>query len=216
LFILNINNLPWIKTLFLSKTSYQVILSGLAHVLVIAILEILLYFWYITDIEKEELGKLQLDITEDLSSKCEEQFDDPILISEPDYNNILLTIEDLEEADESGEQIAKDNRKLAWLGFYIIIGIMIIMLLFFVMFKPYNQKWIDEIMWKEISRDVFVTVFFVAIFEIILINFIVTKYKLVSPESLELEIMSKFLETDNCFKVVDQGGIIEEIKNKYG
>ena len=173
-------------------------MSGLSHVFLIALLEILLYFLYLTKIEEAESEKFITQLAEDIKKKCDD-LPYNINIDTAEYDFIKNKIEEGENEEKKKKE--EKNKKYYWYGFFIILFIFLSLIAVYLFFKPSNQKWLDLNMWKEIVRDVFVTVFFVAIFEIIFITFIVTKYNISSSEAAKLAIMKSVTEPGACFNV---------------
>ena len=189
----------------ISASLYKSILSGLTHVLFIASLEIVLYFIYLVKLEKEGALSLIENLGDDVIDYCQENSGKesiPILPAD-DYDNLKKNVEYMKaNLDEENKELDKKNNKLIITGVIIIAVMIVILILSMILLVPSGHKILNWNMWKDILKDVAISLVFVVIFELILINFIIMKYQIVSGYEAKFSIVkSLFNSRGVCYNV---------------
>ena len=190
----------------ISPSLYKSILSGLTHVLFIASLEIVLYFIYLVKLEKEGALSLIENLGDDVIDYCKENSGKksiPIPIKSEDYDNLKKNVEYMKaNLDEENKELDKKNNKLIITGVIIIAVMIVILILSMILLVPSGHKILNWNMWKDILKDVAISLLFVIIFELILINFIIMKYQIVSGYEAKFSIVkSLFNSRGVCYNV---------------
>ena len=190
----------------ISPSLYKSILSGLTHVLFIASLEIVLYFIYLVKLEKEGALSLIENLGDDVIDYCKENSGKksiPIPIKSEDYDNLKKNVEYMKaNLDEENKELDKKNNKLIITGVIIIAVMIVILILSMILLVPSGHKILNWNMWKDILKDVAISLVFVIIFELILINFIIMKYQIVSGYEAKFSIVkSLFNSRGVCYNV---------------
>ena len=185
--------------MFLSNSWHQTILSGLTHTFVIALLEIVLYFVYLTKKESEATISVLHGLADDINDYCVEKKSDPtaniFITNDEQRQNLQDMVNQYKATDNS---TSDDNMKLVYIGIYILVGILGSIILVSIFLKPSGSKMFNWPMWKHILRDVIVSICFVAVFELVLINLIIMKYKLFSNNQVKYEIAKRLLDKGGC------------------
>jgi len=185
--------------MFLSHTWHQTILSGLTHTFVIALLEIVLYFVYLTKKESEATISVLHGLADDINDYCVDNKSDPsaniFITNDEQRQNLQDMVNQYKATDNS---TSDDNMKLVYIGIYILVGILGSIILVSIFLKPSGSKMFNWPMWKHILRDVIVSICFVAVFELVLINLIIMKYKLFSNNQVKYEIAKRLLDKGGC------------------
>ena len=189
----------------ISASLYKSILSGLTHVLFIASLEIVLYFIYLVKLEKEGALSLIENLGDDVIDYCQENSGKesiPILPAD-DYDTLKKNVEYMKaNLDEENKELDKKNNKLIITGVIIIAVMIVILILSMILLVPSGHKILNWNMWKDILKDVAISLVFVIIFELILINFIIMKYQIVSGYEAKFSIVkSLFNSRGVCYNV---------------
>jgi len=189
----------------ISASLYKSILSGLTHVLCIASLEIVLYFIYLVKLEKEGALSLIENLGDDVIDYCKENSGKesiPILPAD-DYDTLKKNVEEMKaNLDEENKELDKKNNKLIITGVIIIAVMIVILILSMILLVPSGHKILNWNMWKDILKDVAISLVFVVIFELILINFIIMKYQIVSGYEAKFSIVkSLFNSRGVCYNV---------------
>ena len=189
----------------ISASLYKSILSGLTHVLFIASLEIVLYFIYLVKLEKEGALSLIENLGDDVIDYCQENSGKesiPILPAD-DYDNLKKNVEYMKaNLDEENKELDKKNNKLIITGVIIIAVMIVILILSMILLVPSGHKILNWNMWKDILKDIAISLVFVVIFELILINFIIMKYQIVSGYEAKFSIVkSLFNSRGVCYNV---------------
>lgn len=185
--------------MFLSHSWHQTILSGLTHTFVIALLEIVLYFVYLTKKESEATISVLHGLANDINDYCVENKSNPsanIFMTNSGQHKKLQDI--VSQFNATDNSTSDDNMKLVYIGIYILVGILGAMVLVAIFLRPSGAKLFNWPMWKHILRDVLVSICFVALFEIALINLIIMKYKLFSNNQVKYEIAKRLLDKGDC------------------
>lgn len=190
----------------ISASLYKSILSGLTHVLFIASLEIVLYFIYLVKLEKEGALSLIENLGDDVIDYCKENSGKksiPIPINSKDYDNLKKNVEYMKaNLDEENRELDQENNKLIITGVIIIAVMIVILILSMILLVPSGHKILNWNMWKDILKDVAISLVFVVIFELILINFIIMKYQIVSGYEAKFSIVkSLFNSRGVCYNV---------------
>lgn len=192
----------------ISASLYKSILSGLTHVLFIASLEIVLYFIYLVKLEKEGALSLIENLGDDVIDYCKENSGKksipiPIPINSEDYDILKKNVEYMKaNLDEENKELDKKNNKLIITGVIIIAVMIVILILSMILLVPSGHKILNWNMWKDILKDVAISLVFVIIFELILINFIIMKYQIVSGYEAKFSIVkSLFNSRGVCYNV---------------
>lgn len=190
----------------ISPSLYKSILSGLTHVLFIASLEIVLYFIYLVKLEKEGALSLIENLGDDVIDYCKENSSIgsiPIPINSEDYDNLNKKFQEMKaNLDEENKELDKKNNKLIITGVIIIAVMIVILILSMILLVPSGHKILNWNMWKDILKDVAISLVFVVIFELILINFIIMKYQIVSGYEAKFSIVkSLFNSRGVCYNV---------------
>lgn len=189
----------------ISLSLYKSILSGLTHVLCIAALEIVLYFIYLVKLEKDGALSLINSLGDDVIDYCQENSGKkiPILIQSDSYDTLKKNVEDMKaNLDEENKELDKENNKLIITGIIIISVMIVILILSMILLVPSGYKILNWTMWKDILKDVAISLFFVIIFELILINFIIIKYKIVSGYEAKYSIVNNLFNSRGiCYNV---------------
>ena len=190
----------------ISASLYKSILSGLTHVLCIASLEIVLYFIYLVKLEKDGALSLINSLGDNITDYCKENSDKesiPIPINSKDYDNLNKKFQEMKaNLDEENKELDKKNNKLIITGVIIIAVMIVILILSMILLVPSGHKILNWNMWKDILKDVAISLLFVIIFELILINFIIMKYQIVSGYEAKFSIVkSLFNSRGVCYNV---------------
>jgi len=192
----------------ISASLYKSILSGLTHVLCIASLEIVLYFIYLVKLEKEGALSLIENLGDDVIDYCKENSGKksipiPIPINSKNYDNLNKKFQEMKaNLDEENKELDKKNNKLIITGVIIIAVMIVILILSMILLVPSGHKILNWNMWKDILKDVAISLVFVIIFELILINFIIMKYQIVSGYEAKFSIVkSLFNSRGVCYNV---------------
>ena len=196
---------------------YQTIFGILIHVTIIAIFEILFYFFYIAKLEKEAtdrqvsclLPKELVNIRKNINNKNIKILEDflrkkgvpiPTEINK-DTKYITLLLNHLtslthKKASKSKKDRNEHNNKLfLHAGIIALILVIIIIAWFFIgpiLIKQKNYK-ID---WKELLYSILIIIILIAIFEIYFVKKIVLKYGVTSSEETK-EILVDTINGDN-------------------
>ena len=104
--------------------------------------------------------------------------------------------------DEENRELDQENNKLIITGVIIIAVMIVILILSMILLVPSGHKILNWNMWKDILKDVAISLVFVVIFELILINFIIMKYQIVSGYEAKFSIVkSLFNSRGVCYNV---------------
>lgn len=189
----------------ISASLYKSILSGLTHVLCIAVLEIVLYFIYLVKLEKDGALSLINNLGDDVIDYCQENSgkESIPIIPADDYDTLKKNVEDMKaNLDEENRELDQENNKLIITGIIIISVMIVILILSTILLVPSGYKILNWTMWKDILKDVTISLFFVIIFELILINFIIIKYKIVSGYEAKYSIVNSLFNSKGvCYNV---------------
>ena len=168
---------------------------------------VLFYFMYVVNIEKKDFQE-QIDlIVDDLMIDVKNQLDNIVesdinKIPKDDFNLILFgTIDTIEEkinmaSKEAVKSINDNNNKLKNNVFNVLIVIMVVCILFMILFSCYPIF--------TILKESIITIFFIAMVELIFLTYISGKYISADPNKIKNLIgvsVQKWLQNNN--KVVN-------------